>query len=865
MPLIQARGSRLLVTLCVLLVQISSPSFSQTPAEVHRWLDLNGYEVIGPAETQPSPGMLVLFKGGRLDSVDEIDVKVSVRKPDVAVPKRLRARRSVLARFFLGEAGVPERLRGVGRAVLEFNDARIASANVGSLQDRIRSDKGLLKKIENAKSTVYVVHEVLRADGYEVKFFDESGELIVNRSKLRGLRVALGDIDGLDYTETGLRAKNPRVIGARMLRVRKDGRVLGSDDAEASLVEASRLALEQQRRMSVDPPATLHSDFQICALIVAQGNYPDRKGESTALPGAVASAQLVESSLHRLLDPRDRSRVRVVQSRTLKNDEHSEVEFNEFDRWSREGLAGEVTEFVEEMREVLDPDKECLVLFYYFGHGAADGLNHWVYAVPEAFDGRIVQPVHELDQKLLPLDWVQGQLSQLSDRTLMLVDACREHDFGDVELARVLSGPLLQQESLAVDLGASLEVIQFMGGLYGPNAMVFGGSDGLAARTVTFRAFRGVGPLAAILHTNIEKSARSRDLNLSLDDWVSDLEAGVKIDGEVVSSFTLWREDFREENARSVALSTTLIAPEHRSSRYTPEPAGNLDRETDELGELLEGDDGLEDAGSTEEPWRASGVRVGAFIPQLPNVSLLDFAYSGDAQVGWIVDAGGRLFLDDRQKQSINQMAELRFPALGCSLSGELFLDQGRLEGLSDSVVLERVKLLRKGLRAASIGPSSEGDLVLVAEENPNSGEPTQFWRVGEGGEATLIGEHVIDVVDAVERRAGEIFVADAVYLHRWVVGQGVEIIKGVESPSCLARSEHYVFALDALGTTLYRIGAQNQVESLKLFSGSMDGPRGRHFLTQGFQALSDERILILGGEGIWDLELANAQWTPRR
>jgi hypothetical protein len=157
-------------------------------------------------------------------------------------------------------------------------------------------------------------------------------------------------------------------------------------------------------------------------------------------------------------------------------------------------LAYQIQQWVIDTKKQIDPHRRSLILFYYFGHGLADGMSKSVFLVPEGFIDDPHRRVTQLQDRLLSVEWLISTLNQASDRLLLMIDACRQHGNEDQQLVNQFPGTPAQKGNLADILSA----VQFSNELMGPQPVLFASADSTNAHVVDYerRHLTDIGPLA---------------------------------------------------------------------------------------------------------------------------------------------------------------------------------------------------------------------------------------------------------------------------------------------------------------------------------------------------------------------------------
>ena len=134
--------------------------------------------------------------------------------------------------------------------------------------------------------------------------------------------------------------------------------------------------------------------------------------------------------------------------------------FDPTERMGRATLMARIENWAKNTKARTSPDRRSVVIFYYFGHGVADGMSRSAFLEPEAFIDDPEKRVDQIAGRLIGVDWIIDVLQDVSDRVVMVVDACREHGSEDEQLVDKFPGGDAQR----TNLGDILEAIQFSTG-----------------------------------------------------------------------------------------------------------------------------------------------------------------------------------------------------------------------------------------------------------------------------------------------------------------------------------------------------------------------------------------------------------------
>ena len=538
------------------------------------WVERQGYTFVVPAQSRLLPGDVV-----RLDPVGH---QLAYRSEDLLGDPSQHGmfRESASADVVLNDsidaglqagvllpvAATNAKIAGASEFTLSLHDLQIVAAPTVSLQRRV-NDNADLQALGSEAKQFLVVTEVLRPGRFEYRFHGK-GETdltaTVKRNVVAATR-ATGETGGGAAANASavISSSTPMVIGYKLAALNAVAGTLGGGQR---LLELDRLSFEAvQARRNLPPATRLATEYDIHALIVAQGNYPDSPGSRAGgvLPGVRASAEIVRSALAGIGNiPRDN----IVQLLSPGFDGES---FTEEERLTRDDLLQAVRRFASRVETSRAAGRQTLVLFYYFGHGLADDVSRTVFLVPEAFDDvdSGTRPV-ELASSFVALPEVIRMLGGAADDLLLLIDACRAGDANADQRVAAASWFVNRSDNLS-DVAAALREAS---GIYGPAVVLFGSPVATSARTVPYRTaagIRAIGPLAARLDRLVRTARRQQD-HMTIADFIGEMQRPVTVDraAPAVRGYTALRADRRDALPR-----IALLAPA-RGQASIPAPTG---------------------------------------------------------------------------------------------------------------------------------------------------------------------------------------------------------------------------------------------------------------------------------------------------
>jgi hypothetical protein len=391
------------------------------------------------------------------------------------------------------------------------------------------------------------------------------------------LKATFGLSGALDQSGT-VQSNAPMILGTRLARLSEASTALGGSAREMRVEKVALPDLRKFRTEIAPRVGRLYSNYDVYALVLSMGNYPTRSRRAGGeLPDAVRTAEMVSTDFQRLLPPDQADHVKVVTSNEL-----SPRAFDPTRRLSRSDVLEAIHAFAQDVEKRANPQKETLVVFYYFGHGLADGISKSVFLVPEQFVDDESRSVPDISDRLIDTADVLREFSAVTDHPLILADACRAHQDEAKQLIETWKYGL-QQGS---DVGGILNALQFASGIYGPAPIVFASKDGTAADTVKYPAAGDAqtrtGPLAAKLRVIFDK-VDSEGGGLTLAGLVQAFQgesAATKDlaaeDVAKVRGYTFLRKDFQEKLGNALVVSGDPVDVLPRSHAFVP-PGYGLD------------------------------------------------------------------------------------------------------------------------------------------------------------------------------------------------------------------------------------------------------------------------------------------------
>lgn len=579
----------------------------------------------------------------------------------------------------------------------------------------------------------------------------------------------------------------------------------------------------------------LYSGFDLYGLVMGLGDYASASPRvGGQLPEAVRTAELAARSLRRLLPPGLQRNIR-----TLTSVESSPGAFDATQRITRSQILEQIEGFVAEVRKRSRPERPTMVVFYYFGHGLADGITKNGFLVPEAFVDDPSRKVTDVAPGLVRVKEVVDRLSAASDRILVLADACRSHQFEDRQLQRAWREGLDQH----ADIAGILAAIQDESGIFGPAAVVFGGPDGVAAPTVEDKkaGLSATGPLAARLDALLDGTV-AKDAAYDLAQLLGELEAPAGPDAAAVRGYTFMRADRRAAWGGTPVVSAEPVEVQRRQGRFEP-PFVDLFSRIGVRPPAL--------------PTMQSGVAVEQ-VAFVEGGDLKDLAMSLDGKSAFVLGY-------DLAIQQVRGAAAPRRVNAGLDAAGFAW-DRGL--GLVMSQADEKAfyawqgkewRRVAAGVRTEVLRTGGDGRVRVI---EPTTASTMRVLRVDRG---RLVAESRFrsgpGLLDVAILANGEVWVADASGLRRPGAVVRDPATARLWHPTVLAADGMTLYVLSDDGRFLYRRGGEGRFSAVDLLDVSVSDAFVREPFQRGLQPLEDEGIALLAGRHVLLLRLRHAKW----
>jgi hypothetical protein len=723
--------------------------------------------------------MAIVTKGlnGRLDLMVDAPSDAILQKELVQETVSFAIEKDGHGGIRLGGADVKAAGEAEEDSVLEFEikNLRTFSASTRRIREQFEKDARIAQTMREATlDDLYgpmVVIEATVVDQIVIsqkRSLASSVETGIDQSKLAAtISMDVNRSDAGTYV-----AKGPAVIGVKLARLSTIKNSLGSGDEELSINPISPTEFE---KMPVRLPGPDHSQFQILGLIVAQGNY--RQGNrwyQGRLEGVHENAKIVENSLLPLTG-KDGGLATLVTAKTgsgiIRRDHFI----------TKQQIENAIYDLQSTAAENFDPNRPSLIVFYYFGHGLSEKAHGDVWLIPEAYrppkipdDATPTDALSEIIDRTVSLGWVIEQLSKVSDRVLILADACRDGDpdareinLNDIDFLPTEISNLYQDVQ---------KIFRFMTGLDGPHPVLLGGRPGEKVWTVDYQGVK-VGPVALRLYTFWDQWG-IHPKSLTLREFIEEIERPA---GKMkVRAYTELKPRFRDTMPTWLLACPKRCDPVHRLKPFkidwkpqpTPQPSGVR-------VQVLARVDDLDDIAVDQKKGavflcRASGIST---INALGAVS--DPKY-GDPDFGFMgsiaFDSNGSLLL---ASESDNRLE--------------------RISGEVRTTVAEEKFVTRLRLNPHT-------NRVIAVSDDATVGTPDPVYLVGDSLVQITNEFDLTSAEDVIEIEPGSLmWCDDAGKIWHGQVGQKARLFAELEEPTALAVGEHHLLVLAMGGKRLYR------------------------------------------------------------
>jgi hypothetical protein len=408
-----------------------------------------------------------------------------------------------------------------------------------------------------------------------------------------------------------------------------------------------------------------------------------------------------------------------------------------------------------------------------------------------------------------------------------------------------------------------VQIVQFLTGKDGPDAMLFGGEDGRNVLPVpTPWCPAGAGPLAerfSLLVADLRGGAGATQ-SLSLADFIRRMQVPVTVaQDRDVRAYTSFRTDFLEALPPVTFIGS---APRQVAVRATPyQPDGT--RPADEVRSN-------KDSAAAAGPSDARVRRVG----EVHVDGITDFAYDALADRLFAADNDGAIWSWRPVETTRNPVkADALFPSLLATAAGGVYLYEGSAR--------ELFILRRDGATKVSSGYAeflargADGKSVLAIENDHTISTPDAVRRMPTAAAVpqdlkdwpAVDRFDTVDVAAIVECRPGELVYSSSGYGGSLALrkdgGSDQVLCHGLGRPGALAEAVGHIYCLEMSGRC-YRLTPQGVVQWVDLTDvGFGEGEGARRFPEHGVQAMRLDVLWIASGDGVFEVDLTHARWRP--
>ncbi|MGB7284753.1 MAG: hypothetical protein WBE13_20975, partial [Candidatus Acidiferrum sp.] len=263
-------------------------------------------------------------------------------------------------------------------ASIELSSLELLTLPLNKVKDSVQTNSRVGDALASHPDDLFVILEALKVGKMRLVFRDASEVSAKAKSFTDWVKATFGTSANLDQSGT-IESDAPLVLGTRMARLSEASTALGGSGRETTVSKISTTDLEKFRNNVASKVSRLYSNFDIFGLVISTGNYPSlSKRAGGELPDAVRTGEGVATDLRRLVSPSQANHIQVISS-----NEVSPASFDPTRRLSKSDILQGIHNFREYVRKNSDPNKQTLIVFYYFGHGLADGMSKSVFLVPE--------------------------------------------------------------------------------------------------------------------------------------------------------------------------------------------------------------------------------------------------------------------------------------------------------------------------------------------------------------------------------------------------------------------------------------------------------------------------------------------------
>lgn len=737
--------------------------------------------------------------------------------------------------------GIVGNLSGLdaAEALVTLKDVTVRKIALSTLAEALRSHPKSLSAASVKNPAVVIVSEVLVAGSMECEFRTSAKAQINLSQKLKdaGWEVASGFKVS---TDGKLVCDHPMPLGFKSHPIGTVGRDFSPTDFVPTVAATELTPNQIAAARSAGATDQLSSEYQLFCLCLGLGNY--RLG---ALPGAGPSAEHVADELRRCVPASQLTRVEVHSTRPAEGSNSSPSPM------SREGILRQVDEFVARNKSKADPARQTMAIFYFCGHGLAQGISRTAYLVPEDVPVAEDAAVDNLAGRLVDVAEIDARLAPLAEHRILLIDGCRKHDKEDEQLLQ--AAPRVGLDSR--QLGDIVKVLQFASGKDGPQPMLFGGPDGENAQPVDTAWASAAGPLAERVSRLLDQ-VRDQNLSLAPRDFVVQLQTPVTIaEGIDVQAYTSLRDDFLEALPRPVLFGTGHHDLAVRDKPYVFDASPS---------------DGQASSPPAPPPG-SSGVkmkRVGRV--HIPHIA--DFTYSTSNGVIYAADDNGSVWswrLGDSERKAVK--GDVPFASL-ISAGPNAYLYSGSTRELY-RLSPDSAAKISDGY-AEFLARGAGGKSIIIVENDHTVGTPDAIRRLPPEPVPANLTQcpattqfDTTDVQGLIELTSGVLLYTSSTFDGSLILRSADEmdhvLAHGLGRPSAIAQSGGFVYVMD-FGGLLYRRDPKGAIDRVSLADiGFGDGDSARHPTDHGLEAFKPDLLWIAADDGIFELDLTHAHWQP--
>jgi hypothetical protein len=464
-----------------------------------------------------------------------------------------------------------------------------------------------------------------------------------------------------------------------------------------------------------------------------------------------------------------------------------------------------------------------------------------VLLVPEAFVDDASQNVTEVAAGLISVDEIAKKISMVTDRTLLLIDACRAHKDEANQLIDAWQLGLDQHADLKGILGA----LQFASGIFGPYPMIFASADGVAAPTVALPAQKlatGTGPLAAVLSNTFTRIADDGG-TLDLASFLSDVQRPQTLGQPAiqVEAHTFIRDDFVQAFGTVPLVSSEPQQIVPRKQLFKPPYEGLVSR----LGTAL--------------PVRSSTAShvTSREVATLDSGDILDVAASSDGRNVWLLDDREQVFQVEKGGRLKRINNDLPAESISWDKTLGLMLMQW------DEAKLYRYRtdgwhVVTKNLRPLRL-ISDDDDQTLAFSQTGS----TRYTLVRSHRPSQRVCEFdSTELLDVASMNGSTCWILEAAAI-RELSGLQLRSALPLWRPTLLSARHGTLYVISEDGRMLYRLRNLQAIEQIDLIGAGLGDSYIRRFGSRAFRVLADETALVGMGPVLVRVGLQSADWRP--